>query len=83
MRQPCRLPYELICDGQRVDLGETRYLLSPHDLAAYDRLPQLIAAGVAALKIEGRMKTAEYVAGATAFYRAGARHGGRGRGGED
>jgi putative protease len=68
--QPCRLPYELICDGQRVDLGEKKYLLSPHDLAAYDRLPQLIAAGVAALKIEGRLKTAEYVACTTAFYRA-------------
>jgi putative protease len=68
--QPCRLPYELVVDGQTVDLGEKKYLLSPHDLAAYDRLPELIAAGVAAVKIEGRLKTAEYVAGVTANYRA-------------
>lgn len=68
--QPCRLPYELICDGQRVELGDKKYLLSPHDLAAHERAAQLITAGVAALKIEGRMKTAEYVAAATAFYRA-------------
>ena len=37
--------------------GEKKYPLSPHDLAAYDRLPELIAAGVSALKIEGRLKT--------------------------
>ena len=47
-----------------------RYPLSPHDLAAYDRLPELIAAGVSALKIEGRLKPAEYVAVVTRHYRA-------------
>jgi U32 family peptidase len=67
--QPCRLPYELICDGRHVDLGDCRYLLSPHDLAAYDLLPQLLAAGVDALKIEGRLKSAEYVANVTQHYR--------------
>jgi putative protease len=45
------------------------YPLSPHDLAAYDRLPELIAAGVRALKIEGRLKPPEYVASATRQYR--------------
>jgi U32 family peptidase len=68
--QPCRLPYELVCDGKTIDLGEKRYPLSPHDLAAYDRLPELIASGIAAVKIEGRMKTAEYVAVVTGHYRA-------------
>ena len=34
--QACRLPYDLICDGQDVDLGEQKYLLSPQDLAAYE-----------------------------------------------
>ena len=34
--QACRLPYELVCDGQDVDLGEQQYLLSPQDLAAFD-----------------------------------------------
>jgi U32 family peptidase len=67
--QPCRLPYELICDGRPVDLGEKKYLLSPCDLAAYDLLPELIAAGVDALKLEGRLKTAEYVAAVTRCYR--------------
>ena len=34
--QACRLPYDLICDGRDVDLGDVKYLLSPQDLAAYD-----------------------------------------------
>ncbi len=68
--QPCRLPYEVICDGRPLDSGAMRYPLSPHNLAAYDRLPELIAAGVSALKIEGRLKPAEYVAAVTRHYRA-------------
>ena len=46
-----------------------RYWLSPRDLALWDRLPELLAAGVSALKIEGRMKEPEYVALATRCYR--------------
>jgi len=67
--QACRLPYELVCDGQDVDLGAQKYLLSPQDLAAYALVPELMAAGVASLKIEGRLKTPEYVANITAHYR--------------
>ena len=67
--QACRLPYELVCDGRDVDLGDQRYLLSPQDLAAYALSPELIAAGVAAFKIEGRLKTPEYVANITRHYR--------------
>ena len=67
--QACRLPYELICDGQDVDLGHQQYLLSPQDLAAYDLIPELVAAGVTAFKIEGRLKTPEYVANITRHYR--------------
>ncbi len=67
--QACRLPYQLICDGRPLDLGQRKYLLSPRDLAAYDLLPQLLAAGVDALKIEGRLKSAEYVAHVTRHYR--------------
>jgi putative protease len=41
------LDYQLIRDGQDVDLGDVKYLLSPQDLAAYERIPDLIdAAGV-------------------------------------
>ncbi len=67
--QACRLPYELVCDGRDVDLGDQKYLLSPQDLAAYALIPELIEAGVIALKIEGRLKTAEYVANITRHYR--------------
>jgi len=67
--QACRLPYELICDGEQVDLGDQKYLLSPQDLAAFDLVPELIAAGVCSFKIEGRLKTPEYVANITRHYR--------------
>jgi putative protease len=67
--QACRLPYEIISDGQPVDLGDIRYLLSPQDLAAFDLIPQLVEAGVVSLKIEGRLKTPEYVANITRQYR--------------
>jgi putative protease len=67
--QACRLPYELICDGRHVDLGEQKYLLSPQDLAAYALIPELIEAGICCFKIEGRLKTPEYVANITRHYR--------------
>ncbi|MBS0203053.1 MAG: U32 family peptidase [Planctomycetes bacterium] len=67
--QACRLPYDLICDGDDVDLGPQKYLLSPQDLAAYELTPDLIAAGVCSFKIEGRLKTPEYVANITHHYR--------------
>jgi U32 family peptidase len=67
--QACRMPYELICDGQPVALGDRRYLLSPQDLAGLDVLPELVRAGVASLKIEGRLKSPEYVANITQVYR--------------
>ena len=69
--QACRLPYDLICDGQDRDLGDVRYLLSPQDLAGYEAIPDLVRLGVASLKIEGRLKTAEYVANITGHYRRG------------
>jgi putative protease len=67
--QACRLPYELISDGQLVPLGDRRYLLSPQDLAGLEVLPDLVRAGVASLKIEGRLKSPEYVANITRVYR--------------
>jgi putative protease len=67
--QACRMPYEIVCDGQTVDLGETQYLVSPQDLAAYDLVPRLIELGVSSLKIEGRLKSPEYVANITRHYR--------------
>ncbi|MGO8764985.1 MAG: peptidase U32 family protein, partial [Limisphaerales bacterium] len=67
--QACRMPYELLSDGQLVPLGDRKYLLSPQDLAGMEVLPELMCAGVASLKIEGRLKTPEYVASITRVYR--------------
>ncbi|QQL45800.1 U32 family peptidase [Sulfuriroseicoccus oceanibius] len=67
--QACRLPYEMVVDGKPLDLGERRYLLSPQDLAAVDLIPELIDAGVISFKIEGRLKSPEYVAAVTRVYR--------------
>jgi len=67
--QACRMPYDLISDGKQVPLGDRKYLLSPQDLAGLEVLPELIRAGVASLKIEGRLKTPEYVANITRIYR--------------
>jgi putative protease len=67
--QACRMPYDLIVDGKLMDLGDRKYLLSPQDLAGLEVLPQLIQAGVHCLKIEGRLKTPEYVANVTRVYR--------------
>ncbi len=68
--QPCRLPYELLDDKGRVLQAPGRYLLSPKDLAGITVLPRLLEAGVSVLKIEGRMKSPEYVAVVTGVYRA-------------
>lgn len=67
--QACRMPYELICDGKKVPLGERRYLLSPQDLAAIDCIPELVEMGIESYKIEGRLKSPEYVAAVVAAYR--------------
>ncbi|MEM7725633.1 MAG: U32 family peptidase [Cyanobacteria bacterium P01_A01_bin.45] len=67
--QACRMPYDLIVDGQEVDLGERKYLLSPQDLAGLDVIRELISSGVSCLKIEGRLKSPEYVANVTRVYR--------------
>jgi putative protease len=68
--QACRLPYELVVDGETRDLGENAYLLSPQDLAAYELIEDLTQLGVASFKIEGRLKSAHYVAATTQTYRA-------------
>ena len=67
--QACRMPYELVVDGEVKDMGEVRYLLSPQDLAAVDLMPEMVEAGVKSFKIEGRLKSPEYVAAVTRVYR--------------
>lgn len=67
--QACRMPYEILVDGETRELGEVRYLLSPQDLAAVDLIPDLVKAGVKSFKIEGRLKSPEYVTAVTRVYR--------------
>lgn len=70
--QPCRLPYELVSkdnDTNKISSIDKGFLLSPRDLCGLDYLPTLIKAGVKCFKIEGRMKTPEYVATVTRIYR--------------
>ncbi|MCH5285424.1 MAG: U32 family peptidase [Akkermansiaceae bacterium] len=67
--QACRLPYRLEVDGRVRDFGERRYLFSPQDLCALSLVPEMLAAGVHSFKIEGRLKTPEYVAAVTRAYR--------------
>ena len=64
--QSCRLPYYLLENKKKIDNG---YLLSTRDLCSLQYLPQLISAGVKSFKIEGRMKSPEYVAIVTKIYR--------------
>jgi putative protease len=67
--QACRMTYDLYADGEKVDLGDRQYLLSPQDLSGLAVLPDLVKAGLSCLKIEGRLKTPEYVANVTQVYR--------------
>jgi putative protease len=67
--QACRMPYEIVVDGETRELGAVRYLLSPQDLAAVDLVPELVQAGVKSFKIEGRLKSPEYVSAVTRVYR--------------
>ncbi|MEW6220279.1 MAG: peptidase U32 family protein [Thermodesulfobacteriota bacterium] len=64
--QPCRRRYRWA--GGRGG-AEGGYFLSMHDLCGLDLLPQLAAAGVGSLKIEGRMRSASYVGAVVAAYR--------------
>ncbi|NBV97607.1 MAG: U32 family peptidase, partial [Verrucomicrobia bacterium] len=67
--QACRLPYSLEVDGQPKDLGDRAYLLSPQDLAAVDEIPELIKLGLCSFKIEGRLKSPDYITAVTSVYR--------------
>ena len=67
--QACHLPYDLLVDDRLTPLGDARYLLSPGDLYALQQMPEIVQIGIAALKIEGRYKDANYVALTTAAYR--------------
>ena len=67
--QACRLPFDLMVDGALRELRDVAYLLSPKDLDASRVIPELLSTGIAAIKIEGRLKGPEYVAATTRLYR--------------
>ena len=78
--QPCRLPYKLeaLPNGNFPKVTDTPkgnvpngngYLLSTRDLCGLEFIPDLINSGVMCFKIEGRMKSPEYVATVTRIYR--------------
>lgn len=67
--QPCRMEYDIIKNGETLNSGNNKYVLSPKDICTLRILPDIIEAGVYSLKIEGRMKKPEYVAGVVSIYR--------------
>ncbi len=67
--QSCRFSYDLIIDGEKKNLVDRNYLVSPQDLCGIAEIPQLIDLGINTFKIEGRLKTPEYVASAAQEYR--------------
>ena len=69
--QPCRMYYNMLETSDNVsykNIGKG-FLISPRDLCGLDFIPDLIKAGVKSFKLEGRMKTPEYVATVTRIYR--------------
>ena len=64
--QPCRMKYDLLENDKKIDSG---YLMSPHDQTAIKYLQGLIDIGIDCFKIEGRLKSPEYVGVITRFYR--------------
>jgi U32 family peptidase len=72
--QPCRWEYRIreVSRTEELAISENErgtYILNSRDLCLINHLPALVAAGVDSLKIEGRMKTAYYVAAVTRIYR--------------
>jgi putative protease len=60
--QSCRFSYDLIVDGEKKNLLDRTYLVSPKDLCGIGQIPELMKLGVKSFKVEGRLKTPDYVA---------------------
>lgn len=79
-RSRARLAYDLVDEaGQSVVAVEGDRLLCPRDYLGIAHLPELVDAGVASLKIEGRMKNPDYVFNVVRVWRRGARYAARRR----
>ncbi|MBN8537079.1 MAG: U32 family peptidase [Deltaproteobacteria bacterium] len=67
--QSCRFSYELIVDGEKKTNLEKEFLVSPQDLCGIQEIPELMKIGVTSFKVEGRLKTPEYVASCAREFR--------------
>ncbi len=67
--QSCRFGYEMYVDGQKLQTFDKKYVVSPNDLCGIAEIPELIDSGVSSFKVEGRLKSPEYVAAAAQEYR--------------
>ncbi len=67
--QSCRLPYRILVDEKPFDQEGKRFIFSPHDLSAIDHLDALKEIGVRSFKVEGRLKSPEYVAAVAKAFR--------------
>lgn len=65
--QPCRLPYEIV--NRLTKESKKGYIMSPKDMCTLENISDIIKSGASSLKIEGRMKKSEYVAGVVGAYR--------------
>ena len=67
--QSCRFDYQLVVDGQKKNLIDKKYLVSPKDLCGLNEIKDLQKMGVDSFKVEGRLKAPEYVASAAKSYK--------------
>lgn len=67
--QSCRLPYRVYVDGEEANLHHRHFIFSPRDLCGLPVLGELKDAGVISFKVEGRLKSPEYVAAVARAYR--------------
>lgn len=72
--QSCRLPYRIFVDGKEFRDTDAHYLFSTRDLCALPKLSELEDIGVDSLKVEGRLKSPEYVAAVAKAYRKALNH---------
>jgi putative protease len=67
--QSCRFDYELIVDGEKKELIDQKYLVSPQDLCGINEVDKLSELGIDSLKVEGRLKSPQFVASVARSYR--------------
>lgn len=67
--QSCRLDYQMYVDGRPTSVIDEKYFVSPKDLCGIDEVSKLSEMGIDSFKIEGRLKSKEYVASTASNYK--------------